>query len=174
VVEEGKLFHCFIDVIGGMWKRQVRLYELYPWKMLALLDPDITDAESLALLQEFKQLRACDMDEGVTKVWHALYSGLSDADLLMPGSDFKGALLLLALNKVTNVEIENNFARASSSRSYCRGRSHDASTMACKHFLAELIHVHKQSEHRLRELAKQCGLNRHQLNHSLAGPKHPT
>ena len=162
--EEAKLFHCTIDVAGALWKRQVLMCERFPWKLIAILDPGISEDEIRQLLSEFKSLDECDMDEGVTKIWHQLYGTSSDEDLLRTGSDFRCAVLLLALNKVTNIEIENNFARASSSRAYCRGKPHGVATMCSKHTLAELRHSHDLTETRMSQIAKKCGLNRQQLS----------
>ena len=55
---------------------------------------------------------------------------------------FPQQLTLLACSKVTNVEVETNFARATSARAYMRGRKHGSGTMACKHVLAEMVHQH--------------------------------
>ena len=77
-------------------------------------------------------------------------------------SKFKKLLTMMFIGKTTNVELENNFARSSASRSYLRGNRHSASTMALKHLVAELKHQHLLSlghdSNAVKRLKKQVGL----------------
>ena len=160
--QQAKLFQLLLVASSILWKRQYLPYTRAPWKFLAVLD-DISQLEKRSLVEEFRALTACMMDKGCTRVLHKFYGHQSPEQLLSISGDFFCALRLLALNKVSNVEIELNFARASSSRQYMRGNAHDASTMAAKHVAAELRHQHnlalqrKQSreKHRLASLASQ-------------------
>ena len=49
------------------------------------------------------------------------------------------------MGKSTNVECEDNFARATSSRAYMRGKTHMMSTMCAKHYTSEVKEVWRKS-----------------------------
>ena len=155
---ETKLFLCLLDATASMWRRQVLIYTMFPWKLLAILDPDISEEEAVALVKEFLGLWECCCDDGVTLVWLRQFGKQTALHLLQAGSSFRAALLLLALSKVTNIEIEDNFARASTARSANRGHMACASTVASRHVLSELRKQHRIGQ--VREAsAKQCGLD---------------
>ena len=152
-----------VDVGGSLWRRQILLYMRMPWRLLAILDPAISSEDAKLLVEEFLALLECDCDAGVTLVWWTQYKDCSKVELLAEGSQFRGALMLLALNKICDIEIECNFSRAASSRSYTRGKSHSATTMCTKHILAELHHMHQLTEQRKHDISSKCGLNSQQL-----------
>ena len=124
-----KLFQSVVTVQGELWKNQVHVYQRYPWKLVRAVHP-ITSQEEREQIYESvmsPDLEPCDCDLGFTLPLKQ--TGVS-LDI------FLQQLTLLACSKVTNVEVETNFARATSARAYMRGRKHGSGTMACKHVLA--------------------------------------
>ena len=55
----------------------------------------------------------------------------------MPTSLFYSDLLLSVRRKTSNIEVKENFARASKMRSAMRGRCHAVGSMVAKHIAAE-------------------------------------
>ena len=141
-IHQTTLFQLLVLASAVLWKRQVLPYGRFPWNLLAILDSEVPHADKRQVAASFRELRPCMMDRGVTKQLHAAYGQQTVDQLLEVSGDFCPALRMLALNKVTNVEIELNFARASSSRQYLRGNSHGAATMTAKHVACEIKHQH--------------------------------
>jgi hypothetical protein len=57
-----------------------------------------------------------------------------------PTSQPFGIIRTALSGKVSNVEVECNFARAAGQRSAMRGKGHGLSSMAAKHILSEMVH----------------------------------
>ena len=88
--------------------------------------------------------KRCCLDLGFSALLRDLLRESGDPtteSLCSPTGDLAYALMLLGLSKASNIEVECNFARASSARSAARG-TNCAATMSSKHVLAELSHQH--------------------------------
>ena len=153
------LFHSFLESAASQWLRVVLPYLSYPWRLAWLLDPDDLEANSVSLLVTFLQCPACMLEIGASlgiqqmclghdrRLATSTVSALEKAakDLLRQDSFFMELLLVFFTGRSTNVEVEDNFGRASSMRQFLRGKTHLASTMATKHFSAELHHQHRRA-----------------------------
>lgn len=135
------MFQILVKLQGHLWRRQVHYYTLLPWQLLQCLHSGTPLEERARILREWQNLPDCDIDRGYTLVLREQFKDKSPDELLSSPA-FLHRLVLLALSKVTNSEVECNFARATGARSYMRGKSHNSSTMATKHCLAEIAHIH--------------------------------
>ena len=107
--------HALLQVATKMWRRQITPYLRYPWRLAKLADPRITD-ESSRLLDEFRALRPCCCDEGLTLRLRDLdLERQKDKDLL------QGVAQMISHSKCLNAEIEDNFARCHSQSRAARG-----------------------------------------------------
>lgn len=143
--EESRLFQLLIAVSSSMWRRMVSPYCMLPYTLAPLLDWTRPLPLRVELLEQFMALCECCLDDGVGKpLWKLANSELTALDAIRGDSLFMQSLLQVFMTKVTNITLENNFARASSSRQYLRGRHHVIGTMTNKHVAAEMKHQHSQ------------------------------
>lgn len=131
-----------MPVQAEVWRNQVCVYQTYPWRLLQILHSSTTHEKRLELIGEFKTAKACDIDMGFTATLRNWVGDQPAGTLCNPSSNFMQALILLALSKASNIEVECNFSRAAAARNYTRGSSHSCATMSSKHLLAELCHQH--------------------------------
>ena len=134
-------FNMLLDMSSSVWRRQVRKHLQFPWSLAVLLDSAFPRQAKEQVLNDFFSLDECCLEVGAARPLKVKFAH-QGLDCLMPGSGFIQVLLCLFSSKTTNVELENNFARSSSARSYVRGRRHNTSTMISKHILSELKHQH--------------------------------
>ena len=142
-----RLFQLLLGVNSATWKRQVAPYMQYPWKIVAILDEDVSMEKRLSMLSDFFSAGDCMLDAGASRLARGYFQDFARSDLprlLEKGHPFYQYVVLLACNKTNNIQCEDNFARASSARQCMRGNAHASSTMASKHVSGEVLHIHKQ------------------------------
>lgn len=139
--ERTLFFQMLLDMSSSVWWRQVRKHQTYPWLLAVLLDSNFPVHLKEERLNHFFATPDCCLEEGCSIPLKKKYAHMGDA-CLDPGSMFMKTLVCMMSSKTTNVELENNFARSSTGRSYLHGKRHFASTMSCKHLLSELKHQH--------------------------------
>jgi hypothetical protein len=160
---QSELFQMLVQIVPSVWRRQVRPYTLLPWSLLSSLHSSVSPSDRENAFRDFMALAACDLEAGLSFVLHKMHINEDPRALADINSTFIQKLMLLAMSKVTNVETETNFARASSSRAYMRGKQHDSSTMCSKHICSELNHLHNL-EARERHRVKFCRDNLRNLS----------
>lgn len=139
-----EVFQILVKVQAQLFVRQVEYYTYMPWRILQVLHSSTSHRQHVALIQELLQLNVCDMDQAFTRrLVEQTCSGVSAERLAAPASTLIQNLILLATSKTTNVEVETNFARASTSRRFMNGQQHTIATMASKHCLSEISHLHQ-------------------------------
>ena len=155
------LFQTLVQVQGELWKDLVVVYQRYPWRLLPMIYSGVAMEAKLALAADFLTSNDCDIDPGFTKCLKDFLAtggfNLAEVDpaaILQEGSIVLQVLTFLSMSKSSNVEVECNFARASSARQAMRGRCHLSSTMSSKHILAELTHLHHM-QHPPKKSSKQ-------------------
>ena len=107
-----------------------------------LLDPHCSATTKENLLADFFGQNMCCLESGSSQDLKTRFEAIGVQGCLELGSSFMRLMVLMFSSKTTNVQLENDFARATTSRSYLHGQRHCASTMASKHLLAELKHQH--------------------------------
>lgn len=135
------LKHYFIastTCAAETWKRLVLRYQQFPWKLAQVSDTRLSDQERLRTAVEFKESSPCCLDMFSRKVREALPL---DEPFSHTYQDF---LAVFCAGKVTNITVEDGFARASSMRAYMRGQVHKCPTMCSKHMLAEIKAIHRK------------------------------
>jgi hypothetical protein len=135
------MFPILLDASSILWKRIYEPYFHDPWILLQLLSAKVSSRHKLELLARLRGSRECDLNPDFTVPFFRMFAGIPDQELLK-NKLFISVLVVLARNKDTNVEVENNFARASSSRQYLRGCIQDLTTMISKHVISEVRHQH--------------------------------
>ena len=143
--EQETFFQFLVDMASSVWKKLVAPHYCYPWSLAAILDPDCPHDFKVNLLRHFFSQSDCCLDDGASIPLKQRFSGRPVEERLAPSSDFMRAVVTMFTSKITNVEIENNFARSTSARAYLRGQRHCAATMSCKHLVAELKQQHLKS-----------------------------
>ena len=143
--EQTLLFQFLMDMASASWRKLVLKYADYPWRLAIVLDPAYPVDLQKAELEMFFQMKDCCLEDGAAIGLRNEFADEDPSDCLQCGSRFIQALVMCFTSKVTNVEIENNFARASSSRQYLRGKRHSSGTMVSKHILQELKQQHLKS-----------------------------
>ena len=138
-----QFFTIVVDVQASLWKRQVLVYTRLPFSPLRVLHSSCSQIERERIIAGMKDLLDCDFDDGFTKVVLQLNNDRSPEEMANRNSFFMRQMLMLGTSKTLNSEVETNFARATSARSYMRGVQHDSSTMCAKHVLAEIAHLHR-------------------------------
>ena len=160
---EASLVQVIVQVQAEVWKNLVYPYQQYPWRLLRMLHSETTFDDRVGMIDTFKACGPCCLDLGFSSVLKRLWGMEPSNQLAHTNSEFLGALVLLGCSKTSNVEVETNFARATSARICNRGVRHDASTMASKHVISELAHQHNmafQRKNRRRgKLPKDSGLS---------------
>lgn len=140
--EQSSLFQLLVDMSSCAWKRLARKHLYYPWKLAMVLDAECPRHVKTACLEDFFGKNMCCLEPGACQDLHKKFSEFEVDHCLSTGSDFMRAALLAFSSRTTNVQLENDFSRATSSRAYLRGKRHSASTMTCKHVLAEIKKQH--------------------------------
>lgn len=143
--EEASLFGMLVDVSSSVWRREHIKHLIYPWKLACLWDPKFPEGLKREILNSFLNLGDCCLDDGFSKpLRDRLQSEMLAVENQLGGEGKLNKILFAAFtSKSQNVELENNFARSSSSKMYVRGKLHSSTTMSCKHTIAEIHHNHK-------------------------------
>jgi hypothetical protein len=129
------IFYCIIDQVGNVMRRLVQPYLGFPWCLAALCDPRLERLEHDAIRQRFLESEECPgcQDKGFTA---RLRKGFATPAILLK-TEFRNLMMHLSYQKVINVEVEDNFARAASMRAVARGRAATFASHCAKHILAE-------------------------------------
>lgn len=120
-------------------------YSLPPLCLGKLCDQriDITEKESLA--SWYFSLPTCCRSQSFCQ---PLLSHAQDSKDLLPGAKLSGTLEACFRTPCTNIQCENNFARAPSAKLATRGRSDHSSQLCGKHILAEMKACHLKDARR--------------------------
>lgn len=149
--------------MGQIDHRLVKPYRRLPLQLGCLINPHLSEGRRVAIAERFLQMKPCCVDQcfGQPVLKSMRVAGGSQS--IVPPNPFHGDLVLGLRTKVSNIEIEDNFARASSSRCAMRGRNHNASSMTAKHVTAEAkLMLRRQVE------SQRCTGGA--TNHIVAGP----
>ena len=122
------------------WRRLILRYQTWPWKLAQTMDTRLPLKRRRQVEQEFLAARGCQLDHASARIRRYLSHSLQD-DITC--QKFQDLVLVLCTGKVSNMTVENGFARAASMRSYMRGQVQTSQTMASKHFLAEIKFLHR-------------------------------
>ena len=123
-----------------MYHRLVMPYQQLPFVLVNLIDPEFSDAAKQRLSTWFWNLPRCCLCQALCQPLKDHVA--SERDLRL-GSGVK-ILQAVASTKTTNIEVENNFARAGS-HSTGKGRNEFAQGLSAKHVLAEVKLLHRRS-----------------------------
>ena len=120
-------------------------YSLPPLCLGMLCDQrvDMTDKESLA--SWYFNLPHCCRSQSFCR---PLLSHAQDSRDLLPGARLSGTLEACFRTPCTNIQCENNFARAQSAKLATRGKSDHSSQLCGKHVLAEMKATHLKDARR--------------------------
>ena len=134
--------------------RLVRSYQVLPFCLARLVDVDRSFDEKQVIANWFMKRSRCCLDAAFSR---GLRDRARTEDDLLPGGSLYGVLELAFTGKNTNVETENNFARAQKAQRTGQGRSVLSTSMAAKHVLSEAKRYHLLDvESRLPELRQQA------------------
>lgn len=120
--------------------------QVFPHRLAALLDNEISQRDKVALANHFCSLKMCCLDTFSTRLRKYMEAtGFGPDDLAMPQGRLRRVVILASKRKLTNSELECNFARAVSQRLVTRGRAHGLDSMVSKFVLSELQKEHQQA-----------------------------
>ena len=143
---KSQLFWCGIVTIGSIFRRLVRPYRRPPFCFALLVDPCTPTSFKERLARFVMQMPECCLDSGFTG---PLRDQISCQDGLLSSNGIGVRILEGAfMSKNHNVQVENNFARASSWQRTNRGRTDRSYNLISKHLLAEVKHNHLKAQQR--------------------------
>lgn len=102
--------------------------------MATLVDPDVAAESRMELVRTYMKKKPCCIEPYFSKPF--LQEVQDPADILPPSRTF-GKLCIAFRNKVSNMELECNFARAVKMRQAGQGHAHNQASMVAKHISAE-------------------------------------
>lgn len=135
-------FWCTVSALGQTNHRLIQRYTRFPWRLAILVHGEVSEADKVAVIQEFLALPTCCQSEGFCQPLRSLMGpNGSIRDLLEGGSHY---LLLKATFACYpfNISIENAFARLKSQQKTCRGRADLTHNLCSKHVLSEVKAAH--------------------------------
>lgn len=137
-----QIFWHGVVTIGAIFKRLVRPYRRPPLCLASLVDPSVLDACKQSLASYFMHMPDCCLDAAFTGPLRRAVNSVED--LLAPNGCGMRILEAAFCSKNHNIQVENNFARASSWQQTNPGRHDRTFNFIAKHLLAEVKHNHKQ------------------------------
>lgn len=102
----------------NLWHRLFVPYSQWPWRLVALEDNRLDDDERGMISRSFFHANTCCLDKGFSQ---PLQGVLETHSCLLGQGKYSNIPKALSIQKVTNSEIENNFARALSASRCARG-----------------------------------------------------
>ena len=94
-------------------------YLKYPWVLIRLVDPRNSQEARTWLADAFlQQTRPCCRDRGFSALLH---EQVQKAEDLMQGGSHWDLLELMSVQKIMNIEVEDNFSRAARTRTATQG-----------------------------------------------------
>lgn len=153
-----ELFWCCVSTVGHLWHRLVAPYRQPPLNLARLVDHRTNERYKRRLAQWFLDLPDCCQCSSFLKPLGALK--LTQDDLL---EGCGRSILHAAFHcKNTNLEVEDNFARAVSMKGACRGKTDKSHTMFSKHLLADLRAAHLKDRMRAEAGLDNADQQRHE------------
>ena len=118
--------------MGQLDVRLIKPYQRQPWNVAQLTDLSLPLHSRISFLQDLKDMRSCCVEKFFVRPF------LNDVDeitdILPPNKLFQ-ELCLSFRQKVSNMEIENNFAR---SLKMSQSNPHNIASLVAKHVTAEM------------------------------------
>ena len=131
-----------LRLMGHLYLRSVLPFKFYPWRLAKVVNPVVPERERDVVLQEFVEMDQtsceCCLDQGFSaKIWRMMQAAGTDSHQVLQvlWEGFQSAPL-------SNVPVENRFARSRNHAVPARGRCPRHTTIASKHVLSELRHNH--------------------------------
>jgi len=115
-----KLFFALVAVVGEVYCRLVGPYKRWPWPLVRLVDDRISASQKRAVAKKFFVAKECCLDSCFSKPLQQMTTQPED---LLEGGSLHNVVNVLSLMKVMNIEVEDNFARASRARQASAGQS---------------------------------------------------
>lgn len=125
-------FWCIIATMGQLDARLIRPYRRQPWNIAQLCDTSIPLPDRISFLQKLKGLKPCCLERFFSRPFVNDVEEISD---ILPPSNLFDQLCIAFRCKVSNMEIENNFARALKMN---KTNPHNITSLVSKHITAEL------------------------------------
>ncbi len=115
-----KLFFAMVAVVGEIHCRVVGPYKKWPWPLVRLVDNRIAASQKQAIARKFFNAKECCLDSFFSQRLQQMAACPED---LLEGGSLHNVVNILSLMKVMNIEVEDNFARASQARQASAGQS---------------------------------------------------
>lgn len=133
-------------ITSSLWFRLIRVWELWPWRLIYLFWPGYSADERHQVNQEFKKARLCCVDMGFT----GRLKQISGADENLSANQEVHDLVMetFKCTPCHNVANEDRFARANMANTASHGKVGNQATMACRHVLCESKVWHRISMER--------------------------
>jgi len=140
------LFWAGVVTVGSIYRRLVRPYRRPPLCFALLADASMDPGFKRRLASFLLNMPRCCLDEAFTGPLRKFVT--CEDDLLLPTALGYRIMQASFCSKNHNIQIEDNFARASSWMRTNRGRTDRSFNLIAKHLLAEVKHNHRQSHTR--------------------------
>ena len=141
-------FWCIVATMGQLDVRLIKPYQRQPWNIAQLTDETIPLERRLTLFDDLKNKKPCCIERFFSKPFLNDVEEFAD---ILPPNHLYNQLCLAFRTKVSNMEIENNFARALKMNT---PNPHNITSMVGKHLTAEMklgqrrmMHQHCRQHH---------------------------
>lgn len=113
-----KLHYCLVAVAAEFMFRFWIQYTQFPWVLARLADERIAIEQRSELAASFFNKSTCCLDKGCSLF---LQCDMNGPDDLLPGGAHYATIDVLTIQKVMNIEVEDNFSRAARARATTQG-----------------------------------------------------
>ena len=156
-----QIFFYLLLCVGQLQNRLIQPYLTMPLRLAALVDVSRSEASRLELADGLLKKSDCCLEKHFARPVVGELRKAGDVRAILPGHELHNNLADSFRMKTCNLEIECNFARASSMRAAMRGRKHSISSLTAKHIGAEI----KLGQKRMILRSKRMGQYRAPVQH---------
>lgn len=129
-------FWCVMSIIGQTDDRLVKPYCRQPWNLAQIVDERTPADERVRFCQTLMRKNTCCLERFFAKpVVDQLKA--NDAECIFSPHEIHHKLCMAFRVKVSNMELETNFARSRQMALACRGKTCSIPSMVAKHVTAE-------------------------------------
>ena len=122
-----KLFFAMVSVASEVFSRMRAPYNRWPWKLAKIVDPRLCADSRRAVAEAFFKSRNCCLDFSFGE---RLKSAMDQPSDILEDGKLHSSIQLLSMQKVHNIEIEDNFARSTQMRAASKGLVQDCINFA--------------------------------------------
>lgn len=138
------MFFYLVVTIGQLYSRLIQPYLVMPFSLATLVDKSRSEPERVQIADQLLAKPRCCVESNFAQPVLDEVRQCGGSRVFLANSALYQDLESSLRMKVSNLEIELNFARASSMRTAMRGRAHSICSLTAKHVGAEMKLSHRR------------------------------